>query len=60
MRCKACNSVLEEYEVYWNPTAKQMEDLCSTCRSSIATDENVPSEEVFDVGRGHRQDRETT
>ena len=57
MRCKACDSVLEDYEIYWNPAAKQMEDLCGKCRSSIAADENLPSEEVSDVG--HRPDRDT-
>ena len=35
MRCKACNEVLEDYEIIWDEEKKTHEDLCTTCRGMV-------------------------
>ena len=32
MRCKACDAMLEESDIIWQPSLHKHEDLCTVCR----------------------------
>ena len=37
-RCKACDSVLSEREIFWRADVEQWEDLCLVCREIVYKD----------------------
>lgn len=32
MRCRACDAILQDYEIYVNKSTGQFEELCGVCR----------------------------
>ena len=48
MRCKACNEILEDFELIDNPETGQPEDLCQNCKT-IAFDSLLEIEEEDDL-----------
>lgn len=49
MRCKACNEILQEEEIFYDMKHKKMEDLCRRCRNIVfeQNDENLEIVEIF-------------
>jgi len=35
MRCKACDTILEEFEIIWDQERREYEELCKKCRMTI-------------------------
>lgn len=50
MRCRACNEVLKQREIYINKKTGKLEELCGICRASSFMDDRFcdPTEETID------------
>lgn len=48
VRCKACDNVLKNHEIYLNKKTGLLEELCSVCRSyAMNPDQDECSEETL-------------
>lgn len=47
-RCKACNAILKETEIKWDPIRKEHEDLCLKCRQSVY---NISAEDLASLDK---------
>ena len=45
MRCRACNEVLKQREIYINKKTGKLEELCGICRASSFMDDRFESAE---------------
>ena len=46
-RCKACNKIMQDSEVYYRPDYEVFEDMCRVCRHSQYEDEDDEDSEVY-------------
>lgn len=58
MRCKACDSILEESEIIWYPEKNEHEELCRACRQQLFALENNYSDSdlLLDASEGIEYD----
>lgn len=65
MRCKACDCMLKDTNAIWREVKvegsliRMMEDLCPTCRSDVAYDDDDDSDIPTDIRAIFNRDWET-
>jgi len=46
MRCKACDAILAEHDMYMREETGELEDLCVTCRKASQDDSDEINQEI--------------
>ena len=47
-RCKACDAILNKYEMEWDDETKQHDDMCYVCRGIVLDCEREEAFMMFD------------